>query len=95
MLTLEEKINILNSYSKLRKTLIKPGRINYYYDQAKTRRKVIVRELWHTGNGYVFAGYLNEYKNEVDTRGFISIDKFINNENEFRTLIEKVIASFE
>jgi len=94
-LTFEEKKDILNKYSNLRKTNIKPDKVNYYYDQAKSRRKVIVRELVKSGNGYIYVGYLDEYKGKADDRGFININKHINNENEFRVLIDKVMTSFE
>jgi hypothetical protein len=72
-LTFEEKKDILNTYSNLRKTTMKPDKVNYYYDEAKNRRKVIARELVKTGNGYIYVGYLNEYDNRSDDRGFINI----------------------
>ncbi len=94
-LTFEEKKDILNSYSKLRKGTIKSDKLNYYYDETKNRRKVIVRELVETGNGYIYVGYLDEYKDKSDDRGFINIDKHVNNKIEFRSLIDKVITSFD
>jgi len=93
-LTFEEKKDILNTYSNLRKTNIKPDKINYYYDEAIKRRKVVLREIRESGNGYIYVGYLDDYKDRSDDRGFINIDKYINNENEFRSLIDKVITSF-
>ena len=94
-LTFEEEKAILDTYSKLRKTNIKPDKVNYYYDESKSRRKVIARELVKSGNGYIYVGYLNEYKGKADDRGFININKHVSNENEFKILIDKVIASFE
>ena len=94
-LTFEEKKDILKSYSKLRKGTIEPDKVNYYYDESKSRRKVVLRELRETGNGYIFVGYLDEFKGKADDRGFINIDKYVSNENEFRLLINKVVTSFE
>lgn len=94
-LTFDEKISILNSYSKLGKRSIKPDKINYYHNFTKGRRKTVVGELRKTGNGYIYVGYLEKYKDITDNRGFINIDKHITNENEFRKLIEEVIISFE
>ena len=94
-LTFNEKIRILDSYNKLQKGKISFDRINYYYDVAKSRRKTVVSELKNSGNGYVYVGYLEKYKNKADSRGFINIDKHICSEDEFRKLIEEAIISFE
>lgn len=47
-----------------------------------------------TGNGYIYAGYLEDYKDKIDERGFANIDHVVNGESEFRTLIDRVINSF-
>lgn len=94
-LTFNEKIRILDSYNKLRKGTISLDRINYYHDCTKNRRKTVIRELKCSGNGYIYVGYLEKYKNKADSRGFINIDKHISSEDEFRKLIEEAIMSFE
>ena len=94
-LTFDEKTNILNSYSELRRGTTKLDKTNYYCDYAKGRRKTVVGELRKTGNGYIYVGYLEKYKDIADSRGFINIDKHISNEIEFRKLIEEVIISFD
>ena len=94
-LSYDEKTRILDSFApRLTKRSIKYGKTNYYFDESKYRRKVVARELTKSGNGYIYVGYLNEYKDKADVRGFINIDKFVNSENEFIILIQKVIASF-
>lgn len=94
-LSYDEKTKILDSFAPgLTKRSIKYGKTNYYFDESKYRRKVVARELTKSGNGYIYVGYLKEYKDKADDRGFINIDKFINSENEFIILMQKVIASF-
>ncbi|MGD9567109.1 MAG: hypothetical protein AB7V48_02110 [Sedimentibacter sp.] len=94
-LSYEEKINILNSYPKLIKKTISYDRTNYYLDYTKNRRKTVVGELRKSGNGYIYVGYLEKYKNIADSRGFLNINKHASTEDEFRKLIEEVIISFE
>lgn len=94
-LSFEEKINILNLYFKLNKRTISLDRINYHHNSTKNRRKTVVSQLHLSGNGYIYVGYLEKYKNIADSRGFLNIDKYISTEDEFRKLIEEVIISFE
>lgn len=94
-LSFSEKIEICDSFRELRKGHTKPDKTNYYYDGSKTRRKTVVAELRETGNGYIYAGYMKEYKDKVDDRGYVNIDKCVSNEGEFRALLKSVIASFE
>lgn len=90
-LTYGEKISIFDTYEIFRKDTIKPDKINYYHKESKNKRKVVVRELRETGNGYIFAGYIEDYKDKVDNRGFINMDKYANNEDELRALLDRVI----
>ena len=90
-----EKIKICDSFLQLRKGTIKPDKTNYYFDGSKNKRKIVVKELRDTGNGYIYAGYIKEYHDKVDDLGYINIDKYASNESEFRALLKRAITSFE
>ena len=94
MLSYQEKMNILSSFSQLHSYEIKYNKTNFYYDGSKTRRKIIARELRPTGNGYIYTGFLEEFKGKRHDDGFSNIDRVVNSEVEFRLLIQKVIDSF-
>jgi hypothetical protein len=64
------------------------------FEGSITRRKTVIRELRHTGNAYIYAGYLPECKEKVDKNGMINIKQFDNKE-ELRIFVEKVIQSFK
>lgn len=91
-LSFEQKRNIFRSFPELTEKIDKYGRISYFYEGSKQRRKQMARELTHTGNGYGYGGYLPEYRHLTDERGWINIRDF--SESELRELISKVIRSF-
>jgi len=91
-LTFEQKRKIFRSFPELTEEKMSYDRFNYWYYGSKRKRKVIARELSHTGNGYVYGAYLQGYKDELDPRGWINIKDY--EERELKELIKKVIASF-
>jgi len=88
----EQKRKIFKSFPELTEKIDKYGRISYLYEGSKRRRKQIARELTHTGNGYIYGGFLPEYHYLIDERGWINILDF--SESQLRELISKVIRSF-
>lgn len=92
LLSLEQKIAIIESFPGLQKSMYKDGRINYSLFDSEIRRKQIIRELTPTGNGYIYGDLARELKERVDNRGWINIRDY--NEVELRDIIEKVIKSF-
>lgn len=90
MLSFERKRQIFRSFPELTEVPISYGRINYVFENSRKPRKVLARELYKSGNGYVYGGYLNgEYP--VDDRGWVNIKHF--SESELRTIIRKAIDS--
>lgn len=91
-LTLEQKRNIFKSFPELAEEIDKFGRVSYKYYGSAIKRKIIARELTHTGNGYVYGAYLPEYKDELDPRGWINIKDY--GEKDLRELIRKAIEAY-
>lgn len=91
-LTLEQKRNIFKSFPELAEEIDKSGRVSYKYYGSAIKRKIIARELTHTGNGYVYGAYLPEYKDELDPRGWINIKDY--GEKDLRELIRKAIEAY-
>jgi len=93
LLTFDEKRKIFRSFTVLSESTMSYGRLNYILEGSKRRKKIIAREISHTGNGYIYGGYLEEYKELTDSRGWINIKSY--NEKDLRELITKVIESFK
>lgn len=91
-LTFKHKREIFRSFPELIEEVMSNGRVNYRYEASKWPRKVVATELSQTGNGYVYGGYLVEYKKWIDDRGWINIRDF--SEKPLRELIRKAIISF-
>ena len=91
-LSLDQKVEIIETFPELHKSIDKNGRISYFIYGSKQRRKQIIRELTHTGNGYIYGSLTPELHERVDNRGWINFKDC--NERELRELIGKVIESF-
>lgn len=89
MLTFEEKIKIIDSFSDLDKKEISLGRVNYHYENSAIDKKIVVYHLHPNGNGFVYAGKLQGYPS--DEKGFVNIRDYA--PNELRSLIEQSIRS--
>lgn len=91
MLSLEEKRNILHKFTELREKQDDLGRYYYYFDDSATKKKIVARELTDSGNGYVYAKYLPEYKNQLYKDGSVSIKDYT--AEQFREVVRKSIDS--
>lgn len=91
-LSYEQKRKIFNSFLELAEVISPDGRISYLFEGSNRKKKQIARELSYTGNGYIFGDYLDYSEYPIDPRGWINVRDL--NEQDLRTLIEKVIKSF-
>lgn len=91
MLSLEEKRVILNSFAELREKLDQFDRYFYYFDNASSRRKIIAREFIQSGNGYIYAANLPQYKSMCDPRGWVSVKHFTR--EQLKDILQKAIAA--
>ncbi|MEH7249493.1 hypothetical protein V7114_22255 [Neobacillus niacini] len=63
----------------------------YYYDKSPSRKKIVATEFVHSGNGYVFGQYLQEYKEDLYQDGSVCVKYF--SSNELREIVRKSIDS--
>lgn len=89
MLTFEQKLAILDTYSVLERKNVSLGRVNYHYEQSQHEKKIVAFHLHPNGNGYVYAGLLRGY--ETDDKGFVNIREL--SEAELRELLDASITS--
>ncbi|WP_409292647.1 hypothetical protein [Peribacillus sp. SCS-37] len=89
MLSFEEKLAIIESFSELEQKKVSLGRINFQYNESVEEKKNVVYHLHPNGNGYVYGAKLNGYP--TDDRGMVNIRDF--SEDELRTIIEQSIFS--
>ncbi|MEF2967684.1 hypothetical protein V3851_17785 [Paenibacillus sp. M1] len=89
MLTFEQKLQIMDSYPELTRKDVSLGRVNYQYEQSVHDKKTVAFHLHPNGNGYVYAGLLQEY--DFDEKGYVNIRDF--SEEELRSLLDKSIRS--
>lgn len=81
----EEKRAVFKNFQDLKERPISYSRFNYDYPASMQRGKILARELHPTGNGYVLGKYMSpdvvkKYGYVVDSRGWISINKFTRDE---------------
>lgn len=88
----EQVVNILDEFPELKRKEVSNNRSAYYYPNSPIRKENVLQELHLSGNGYLFVGYLSEYRHRMDKRQFISIKKFT--EPEFRDALKQVLQSF-
>ncbi|WP_274648645.1 hypothetical protein [Paenibacillus humicola] len=89
MLTFEQKQSILDAFPELERKPVSLGRINYHYEGSLYDKKTVVYHLHPNGNGYVYAGLLQEFP--VDDRGFVNIRDF--GADELRRIVAESIRS--
>lgn len=89
MLSLEEKLAIVESFPELQRKDVSLGRINFHYEESSYDKKIVVYHLHPNGNGFVYADYVKGYA--TDSKGFINIRDFSG--DELRTIIQKSILS--
>ncbi|MBO0962696.1 hypothetical protein J1P26_23645 [Neobacillus sp. MM2021_6] len=74
MLTYDEKLAIIESFSELERKNVSLGRVNFQFSNSISDKKNIVYHLHPKGNGFVYAGHLTNY--ETDDKGMVNIRDF-------------------
>ncbi|WP_163528751.1 hypothetical protein [Halobacillus ihumii] len=89
MLSFEEKIAIIEEFAQLEKKEVSLGRVNFHFENSLYDKKNIVYHLHPNGNGFVYAGELEDYP--TDSKGMINIRDF--EADELRNLVQDAIES--
>ncbi|MGM9986332.1 MAG: hypothetical protein ACI35O_03790 [Bacillaceae bacterium] len=89
MLTFEQKLKIIESFPQLTRKNVSLNRVNFQYEESMTDKKNVVYHLHPNGNGFVYAGNLEQY--EINDKGFTNIRNF--SEEELREIITLSIQS--
>lgn len=88
----ESVVSVLQEFSELKRKESTQNRATYYLANSPIRKQNVLQELYLTGNGYLYVGYLPEYHDRMDKNKLINIKKF--SQHEFRSVLEKVLESF-
>ncbi|MFD2762156.1 hypothetical protein [Lentibacillus juripiscarius] len=91
MLTFEEKLTIIESFPELTRNDISLGRVNFHFEESVKDKKVVVYRLHPNGNGFVYAGEIENSDYVTDSKGMVNIRDFT--EKELRDVIQQSIAS--
>ena len=89
MLTFDQKLAIIASFPELERKDVSLGRVNFHYEESAHDKKTVVYHLHPNGNGFVFAGLLDDV--ETDPKGLVNIREY--GENELRSLLARSIES--
>ncbi|MBT2699203.1 hypothetical protein J7E79_17605 [Bacillus sp. ISL-40] len=89
MLTYNEKLAIIESFSELERKNVSLGRVNFQFEGSISDKKNIVYHLHPNGNGFVYAGQLDHY--DTDEKGMVNIRDF--SEDQLRKLLKQSIQS--
>ncbi|UOR13815.1 hypothetical protein [Halobacillus amylolyticus] len=89
MLTFEEKLAIIEEFKQLEKREVSLGRVNFHFEDSLYDKKNVVYHLHPNGNGFVYAGELEDYS--ADDRGMVNIRDF--EADELHALVEAAIDS--
>ncbi|WP_312476728.1 hypothetical protein [Neobacillus sp.] len=87
MLTFNEKLAVIDEFSGLERKNVSLGRINFQFPNSISDKKNIVYHLHPNGNGFVYAGQLENY--ETDEKGMVNIRDFT--ADQLRQLIKEAI----
>ncbi|MER1998351.1 MAG: hypothetical protein ABS882_01140 [Lysinibacillus sp.] len=88
MLTFEQKQAILEDFPQLTKKEISMKRINYHFEESLFEKTIVVEKLHPNGNGFVFVGDLEKYK-EQSVKGLVNVRDF--SEAALREIIQDAI----
>lgn len=88
----EQVISVLEEFLELKRKESTNQRTTYYYPGSPIRKKNVVQEIYLTGNGYIFVGYLPEYHDQMDKNRLLNLKNL--SQYEFRVLLKKVLQSF-
>ncbi|MCE5170356.1 hypothetical protein LQV63_13650 [Paenibacillus profundus] len=89
MLTFEQKLAVIESFSELQRKDVSLGRVNFHYEESALDKKTVVYHLHPNGNGFVYAGNLEGYA--TYPKGMVNIRDYT--EEELRALIQASIDS--
>jgi hypothetical protein len=89
MLTFEEKLKIIESFSQLKRNDVSLGRVNFQYEESSSDKKNVVYHLHPNGNGFVYTGKMSGY--EKNDKGMTNIRDF--SAEELHEILEKSITS--
>lgn len=89
MLTYNEKLAIIESFPELERKNVSLGRTNFQFEGSISDKKNIVYHLHPNGNGFVYAGHLENY--DTDEKGMVNIRDF--SEGQLRQLLKESIQS--
>jgi len=89
MLSFEDKLAIMASFSVLERRDVSLGRVNFHYEGSVTAKKNVGYHFHPNGNGYVYAGELDDI--ETDDKGFVNVRDY--GADELRTLVARSIRS--
>ena len=89
MLTFEQKIAILESFSALTRNDVSMGRVNYHFEGSAHEKKIVGYRFHPNGNGFVFAGLIGDY--DTDDKGFVNVRDFT--EAQLREIVDASIRS--
>ena len=85
----EQVVSVLEEFSELKRKENTQNRATYYLPNSPIRRQNVLQELYLTGNGYLYVGYLPEYHDRMDNNKLVNIKNF--SQHEFRSVLEKVL----
>jgi hypothetical protein len=89
MLTFEEKLAVIASFTDLQRKDVSMGRVNFHYEASIVDKKIVVYHLHPNGNGFVYAEHVPH--TATDDKGFVNIREY--SADELRSIIEAAIAS--
>lgn len=89
MLTFEQKLDVLQSYPQLQRKNVSLGRVNFHFEESTVEKKIVAFHIHPNGNGFVYAGLLDEY--ETDDKGFVNIRDY--SEEQLRTLLDATMKT--
>ena len=87
MLTFEEKIAIIESFTELERKNVSLGRVNYQYPESKLDKTNVVYHLHPNGNGFVYAEGIPGYR--IGPKGMVNIRDF--SAEQLETIVAKSI----
>ncbi|MGZ4161410.1 MAG: hypothetical protein ACXVNF_11555 [Neobacillus sp.] len=89
MLTFNEKLAVIESFPELERKNVSLGRVNFQFSKSISDKKNIVYHLHPNGNGFIYAGDLQNV--DTDEKGMVNIRDF--SEDDLRLLIKDSIRS--
>ncbi|WP_223587966.1 hypothetical protein [Neobacillus bataviensis] len=89
MLNFEEKLAIIEEFPELERVNVSLGRVNFQFNESVSDKKNVVYHLHPNGNGFVYAGRLQNY--QTNDKGMANIRDF--SAKELKQIIKESIIS--